>query len=372
MHHLGLTAMEVQFIKVSSAQRAVLPEEIGKKPRELPEKLIIQVGEPSRGNVLSEPAFLDRPLTKKSQVTTLNWLMAKDYNALGQGRVLARSVDIRLSLHAPYYVDLLNGEDARKRTMNNFTWSCVLAGSMGADVLLSHLGFYGPDGPDASLDAMVDRLKEIRKILDSVPGGSRILLGLEPNGHPEVLGSKREIMELVKKVPRTIPILNVPHLAVREEFLFDDKPAIEALLQEFLEASRGDLYLNFSGVDIQGKGTFRMTPVKKGMVRFENIAEVLTERKFDATVISSSPLMEHDAMYLRVLYERTLGKQFAKKKAEQVALAQKKEKPKAAPAGKKTAGGKKGQAKPAKKAAPKGKKPSGPAGKGKKNAARRK
>ena len=360
--------MEVQFIKVSSAQRAVQPEEIGKKPRELPEKLIIQVSEQVRGATTSDPTALDRPLTKKSQVTTLNWLMAKDYHALSAGKVLARSVDIRLSLHAPYYVDFLNSEEALQRTINNYTWSCVLAQAMGADLLVGHLGFYGPNGPEESLNSVIEHLKEVRKTLDKVPGGARILLGIEPNGHPEVLGSRQEILEVAKRVPRTIPILNVPHMAVREEMLFDDRGAIGDLLGEFSTAARGELYLNFSGVDIQGKGTFRMTPVKKGSVKFENVAEALSDHKFDATIISSSPLMEHDAMYLRVLYERTLAKQMAKKKAERAAA---QAPPKGKPAGPaKKAAAKEKPKKPAPSSKSKGK--PAHAGKGQKHAARRK
>jgi deoxyribonuclease-4 len=30
----------------------------------------------------------------------------------------------------------------------------------------------------------------------------------------------------------------------------------------------------------------------------------MLENNFDVTVISSSPLMEHDAMYMKVIYER--------------------------------------------------------------------
>jgi deoxyribonuclease-4 len=370
LHHLGLTAMEVQFIKVSSAQRSVQPEEVGKKPRELPEKLVIQVAEPARGGMVSELSYLDRPLTKKSQVTTLNWLMAKDYNALSAGKVLARSVDIRLTLHAPYYVDFLNSEEARQRTTNNYRWSCILASAMGADVVVSHLGFYGPDGPEASLTAVIDRLKEVRKTLDALPGGQRILLGIEPNGHPEVLGSRTEVLEVARRVPRTIPVLNVPHLAVREEIPFDDKGVIGDLMEEFSTAGHGDLYINFSGVDIQSRGTFRMTPVKKGSVKFENVAEALADRKYDATIISSSPLMEHDAMYLRVLYERTIAKMMAKKRAE-IAAAQAPKKGKAAPPAKKEAPKPKGKQAPAPKAKPTAHPRAKPA-QAKKNAPRRK
>jgi deoxyribonuclease-4 len=319
LHHLGLTAMEVQFIKVNSAQRPVLPEEVGKKPREVAEHLIVEVSLPGRRGLETYPDLLDKPLSRKSHLTTLNWFLAKDYGVLAQARTLARAVDIRLSLHAPFYVDFLNSQVARERSISNYRWSCALASALGVDVLIGHLGFYGPDGPTVSLDRVAKEVKSIRDWLDKLPGGHKILLGLEPNGHPEVMGSREEILQMAKKISRVIPILNIPHLAVRENSNFEDKKELEALMDEFVAASHGELYLNFSGVMVQGRGSFRMNPIKRGKVKFENVAEVLTEKGYDATVISSSPLMEHDAMYMKLLHERALAKQFARKAAEKKA-----------------------------------------------------
>ncbi len=44
VHHLGLTAMEVQFIKVNPLTRRALDEEVGKSPRELSQVLPVNVG----------------------------------------------------------------------------------------------------------------------------------------------------------------------------------------------------------------------------------------------------------------------------------------------------------------------------------------
>jgi deoxyribonuclease-4 len=355
LHHLGLTAMEVQFIKVNSAQRTVLPEEVGKKPREVADHLIVEVSLPGRRGLETSPELLDKPLSRKAHLTTLNWFLAKDYGILAQARTLARAVDIRLSLHAPFYVDFLNSQVARERSISNYRWSCALASALGVDILIGHLGFYGPDGPTVSLDRVTKEIKSIRDWLDKLPGGHRILLGIEPNGHPEVMGSRQEILQIAKRVNRVIPILNIPHLAVRESSSFEDKKELEAIMEEFTTASHGELYINFSGVMVQGRGSFRMNPIKRGKVKFENVAEALTERGFDATVISSSPLMEHDAMYMKLLHERALAKQFARKAAEKRAPLKAAAAAKPAPKSQKKPAPKprKGKGKPAPKPAPK-------------------
>jgi deoxyribonuclease-4 len=55
-----------------------------------------------------------------------------------------------------------------------------------------------------------------------------------------------------------------------------------------------------------------LTPLKKGELRFERLAEALADLKPEMTLISSSPLLEHDAVYMRTLTERVLSKKAAK------------------------------------------------------------
>ncbi|MEK6851180.1 MAG: endonuclease IV, partial [Candidatus Thermoplasmatota archaeon] len=49
-----------------------------------------------------------------------------------------------------------------------------------------------------------------------------------------------------------------------------------------------------------------------GDLRFEPLAECLLDNDYDLTLISSSPLLEHDAMYMKVILERVLAKKLVK------------------------------------------------------------
>ena len=62
----------------------------------------------------------------------------------------------------------------------------------------------------------------------------------------------------------------------------------------------------------EGGNEKRITPIKKGDLRFEPLADFLVDEDPNITVISSSPLLEHDAMYMKVIYERVLTKRVAK------------------------------------------------------------
>ena len=56
----------------------------------------------------------------------------------------------------------------------------------------------------------------------------------------------------------------------------------------------------------------RYTPIKKGDLRFEPLAECILDNNYDITLISGSPLLEHDAMYMKVMLERVLARRVAK------------------------------------------------------------
>ena len=55
-----------------------------------------------------------------------------------------------------------------------------------------------------------------------------------------------------------------------------------------------------------------LTPLKKCDLKFERLAECLADMMPEITLISSSPLLEHDAVYMRTLTERVLSKKAAK------------------------------------------------------------
>ncbi|MFA5312521.1 MAG: AP endonuclease, partial [Methanomassiliicoccales archaeon] len=74
----------------------------------------------------------------------------------------------------------------------------------------------------------------------------------------------------------------------------------------------GHYYTHFAGVEHEGGNEKRVTPIKKGDLRFEPLAEYLADENPECTIISSSPLLEHDAMYMKVIYERVMTKKVCK------------------------------------------------------------
>ena len=314
VHHLGLTAMEVQFIKVNPLTRLALDEEVGKVSRELVQQLVVSVGPNDHQGGSPTLASLTTPIRRRDSLTTLTWSLSKDYADLQQTKALARALDTDLTLHAPYYVDFFGSADAREQSTRQIQWASVLAQGLGARLAVTHLGFYGSGDRADSVQQLTEIVTDLADWLTKFSKGT-VRLAIEPSGHPDVFGSREEVLELVRRVKGTVPVLNFPHVAARERTNFETSEQIEPLLRQFVEATNGPLYLNFSGVEFYGPGEFRLTPIKRGLVRFDPVAELLAERDYDVTVISSSPLLEHDAMYMKLLYERALTRRWTKQHA---------------------------------------------------------
>jgi deoxyribonuclease IV len=303
--------MEIQFIKVNPLTRRALDEEIGKLPRAIPQQLIVSAGgsEPAGGTPTLET--FEQPLRRRDSVTTLTWSLAKDAADLELTKQLAKGLDVELTLHAPYYVDFFGSADAREQSTRQIQWSGVLAQGLGARLAVTHLGFYGPGDRADSVQSLTEIASDLASWLSKFSKG-KVRLAIEPSGHPDVFGTREEVLELVRRAKGTVPVLNLPHLAARERTSFEEAEQLEPIVREFARATGGPLYLNFSGVEFYGPGEFRLTPIKRGLVRFDPLAELLAERDYDVTVISSSPLLEHDAMYMKLLYERALTRRWTK------------------------------------------------------------
>ncbi len=311
-HHLGLAALEVQFIKVNPLLRPVLDEEVGKLPKELVQTLVVEVSPVGKESIAPTIPELESPLKRRASLTALTWSLAKDHPDLAQTRALARALDVDLTLHAPYYVDFFGSQEARERSLRQILWAGVLADGLGARLTVSHLGFYGPGVREDSIQELTQIARDVSKWLHEYTHGE-VRLAIEPSGHPDVFGSREEILELAHQIKGIVPVLNLPHVAARERIPLETADQIRPLIEEFVAASHGNLYLNFSGVELYGPGEFRLTPIKRGQLKFDPLAEVLSEREYDVSVISSSPLLEHDAMYMKLLYERALSRRWAKR-----------------------------------------------------------
>ncbi|EQD58567.1 AP endonuclease, family 2, partial [mine drainage metagenome] len=89
----------------------------------------------------------------------------------------------------------------------------------------------------------------------------------------------------------------------------------ESIIDTFSKYKKGDLCTEFSGVEYSGYSEVKLTAIKHGDLKFETLSEVLADLTDDVTIISSSPLLEHDSQYMNIILLRTIAKKLQKKES---------------------------------------------------------
>jgi len=164
---------------------------------------------------------------------------------------------------------------------------------------------------------VVQKLGDVRQWYDRMKIPARI--GLEASGKQVIFGSLDELLAVCKRVNGAVPVLSFPHMHARDGGVLKRKEDFREVFDKVRDSLKlTTLYSHFSGVEHEGGNELRFTPIKKGDMRFEPLAEFLADDNPEITIISDSPLLEHDAMYMKVILERVQLKNEAKVSREEV------------------------------------------------------
>ncbi len=318
VHFLGLGSLEVQLLRVNLEQIPAT-DYAGQTPRDVDSSIIVNVLRPDEeGNYVS--VGTDTVIEEEDILQELFWNMAMNYNDIKEGGELAKELDVQLSIHAPYYMDLLSEGEISQRSYNHLKWAMIIGRGMGAKRVVTHTGFYHGD----KKKSLARAIEVYSAITQELPIEKKYpLVGVETSGKQEIFGSQDEIINIAKKVPQVDPVVNFPHIhSVTGGSLLEVRN-FEEVVEKFKKYSKGELYVEFSGVEYEDRNEVKLTPIKHGDLKFETFSEFLVDDRYDYNIISSSPLLEHDAQYMDLIYLRSLSrklqrKETSKKKGKEV------------------------------------------------------
>ncbi|HPP44317.1 MAG TPA: TIM barrel protein [Methanomassiliicoccaceae archaeon] len=309
VHSLGLNAMEVQMVRVNVIDRFPDEEEVGLTPLEVVSDLIVEI-ERVKGKKSIRITDPEEEIREDDTLITLASGLVQNFEEVRDLGKMGREFDVELSIPTPYYMDLVSNSDLTERCIDNIRWAGTIANQMGGGMVVTHLGLYGDGDREEAKRSIVDNVAAIMEWWED--NKLSPLLGLETSGRQEVFGSLDEILEICDNIKGTVPVINFAHIHAREAGGLREPQDFGAVLDRVKDYVGGHHYTHFSGVEHEAGNEKRITPIKKGDLRFEPLAEYLAEENPNITVISSSPLLEHDAMYMKVIYERVLTKRIAK------------------------------------------------------------
>lgn len=127
----------------------------------------------------------------------------------------AQKENIKLSLHAPYFISLSSvEEEKRENSINYIMQSCEAALRIGADRIIIHSGSCAKMSREEALSLAAETLKKARRVANEV-GYEAVHFCPETMGKVNQLGTLEEVMQLCKIDETFIPCIDFGHLNAR-------------------------------------------------------------------------------------------------------------------------------------------------------------
>jgi deoxyribonuclease-4 len=216
---------------------------------------------------------------------------------------VAKRLDIALSVHAPYYINL-NGEGetltkSKERILN----SARIGSICGARSVIIHAGFAQGAERKEVYQKIKRQLMEIQERLKSE--GVSITLRIETMGRNSQFGSLEEVLD-ISEVEGVLPCIDFSHLHAvtgknnsREEFA----SILGSIEGKLGRAGLDNMHIHVSGIEYSDKGEKRHLEFTDSDFKYKELAEAFVDFDIKGMLISESPNLEKDALLLKREYD---------------------------------------------------------------------
>lgn len=197
----------------------------------------------------------------------------------------ARKNGIRLSIHAPYWVNLNSTEKKKvEESKQRILACCEVAEWLGAEIVVFHPGYYGKMERNETFQnvktAVLDMLSYIKE------KGWKVRIAAETMGKINVFGSMEEISRLVSETG-CMPCVDFAHLLARSNGNMSYGEMYEKV------SSFKELHCHFSGIVYGDKGEKNHKKTEKE--EWEKLLKALPKKGKDIFIINEAPTPIEDA-----------------------------------------------------------------------------
>lgn len=306
VHNLSLTALEIQLVRSGTVDYYPDEEDVGKIAKDLPGHVVLEIIRDDESII-----DLDTPIEEDDILVQMSSGLTDTFGEFYEVGDIARRLDVDVSIHAPNYIDLSTDSPLAENCLNSIRHAALIENAIGGDMVVTNLGLYSDlDDIESAEGCIYDNVAALMDWWNDV--GLKPKLGVEITGQQEVFGSLDQVLDICDQIDGLVPVINWPHYHSRTGGALLETEDFQYVIDQVAPYCNGHMHTLFAGAEHSDGNELRLTPIKKGDLKFETLAECLVENRPDMTIISSSPLLEHDAMYMRIIHERFLSKKVAK------------------------------------------------------------
>ena len=225
----------------------------------------------------------------------------------------AKENDVELHVHAPYYINLAASDEELDNSFDKILYSATLGQKMGAKSVVVHPGYYGEEGEKKTLKKIIKNVKKIQGNFKKEK--IKIKLAIETMGKKKVFGSLDEIIKICSEVKDVIPAIGLGHIHARANGGLKKREDYEEIFDKLKILRLKHYLIHITGVMYENGNEFYHVPIKKGDMPLMPLIDLILDKNYDVTLISESPLLEHDAVYIRLQVEKAIMKRTGKEQA---------------------------------------------------------
>lgn len=264
-------------------------------------------------DILRAPSFLKEMGLNAMEYEAVRGVNIREDKARALG-LEARANGVKLSLHAPYFINLAGKKDVVEASIKRLNESVEAAHWMEAYVVVFHPGYYkdAPTKKDA-LRKVIEALKSVAEYRLQI-NAKDVWLGPETTGKTSQVGDLNEVIEISRSIEGTRPVVDFAHLYARSggKYITSKDHVVEVI--SLIEKELGTwalkpLHVHFSKI-AYGKGGERehhnLSEESYGP-DFAHVCSALCELGVDAVIISESPVLEQDALIMLKMCKEICG-----------------------------------------------------------------
>lgn len=222
---------------------------------------------------------------------------------------VAKDSGIRLTVHAPYYINLNPKTLQGKKSSYALLLRAARIGSLaGATDIAFHPGSYLKQEPKKVFQTIQQNLGEIADELTSEH--ISIMLRPEIGGKISAFGTLEEIIELSKYRNNIQPCIDFAHLIARSNgkrnSYQDFCHVFRVIKKELGNTALQRTHIQFSGIEYTEKGEKRHLNLNSHSLNVAALAQSLVDFNIGGVAICESPEKENDALLMKKEYHRAL------------------------------------------------------------------
>ncbi|MFC1686880.1 TIM barrel protein [Nanoarchaeota archaeon] len=224
---------------------------------------------------------------------------------------VAKKHDVKLTCHAPYYINLNSEEKAKIEASKKRIFNAARISSLcGASSVTFHAAYYMKSDIEKTYQMVKQGIKEILDYLDEE--GINIWIRPETTGKPSQWGSLQEILRLSKELEGVLPCIDFSHLHARSMAEVTDTEKVNSyqgfcnVLKEVekILGRKGldNMHIHVSGIEYSGKGERWHLELSHSDFKWKELLRALKDFDCKGIVISESPNIEKDALMMQKFY----------------------------------------------------------------------